>query len=132
MNLEYIKECNRRVNYRMTWTDDREVYGIPDFWATYKEILAKFGPDKWEGDCDDYSGMKYYLLKEAGCPIDQLFMIICTYLPTNECHMILSWWETEDPWILDNIDPIVWKASERTDLLPLIGFNEKKIVDYRT
>lgn len=138
MTLDQARQINREVNERMTWTSDREVYGVDDFWATLKEIKERFGDKGWKGDCDDHVGAKYQLMKEAGCPIDQLGAIICTHVPSKQCHMVLGWWEElDDPWILDNIDPIIYRLSERTDLGPLEGedivicFNEEKIWDLR-
>lgn len=60
-------ETHVPVNYHY----DIETYGVDDFWAwaidTYK--LGK-------GDCDDYSAMKYCMMRTAGIP-DSMMRIAC-------------------------------------------------------
>lgn len=108
---------------RTPFVSDREHWGREDYWATPIEFLSSNG-----GDCEDFSIAKYFTLRALGVPDDKLQI---TYVREtriyNQAHMVLAYFATPDaePLILDNINPTIQPAGNRTDLIPVYSFNGK-------
>ncbi len=122
---ELLQSVNDAINKRVKWLDDTVHWGAEDYWATPAESIGSAG-----GDCEDYSIAKYYLLKELGVPLARLRMIYVRALrPKVQAHMVLAYYASPDaePLILDNIDPRVRPASQRTDLEPVYSFNDDEV-----
>ena len=62
---EQLVEINRFFNQRIRWTDDRKLYKREDYWATPAETIGFK-----EGDCEDFTIIKYASLLELGVPAD--------------------------------------------------------------
>ncbi|MGP1485365.1 MAG: transglutaminase-like cysteine peptidase [Campylobacter sp.] len=105
---------------RMSWKDDREVWGQKDYWATRMEFLGKGA-----GDCEDYVTAKYFTLKQLGVSTDKLYFTYVKAIEYNQAHMVLSYYETPKsiPLILDNINSRIKVATQRRDLVPVYSFN---------
>ena len=114
--LEKINDFFNGVKYG----DDKDIYGIADYWASPYEFLAR---DK--GDCEDYVIGKYFALKHLGIPSSKIFLTYVRLDGAKDAHMILSYFETpsSEPLILDSIRKIIFPASQRTDLKPIYNFN---------
>ena len=105
------------------FVSDAENWGMPDYWATPTEMLARNA-----GDCEDYSIGKYFSLLALGVNIDKLRI---TYVkarnlpPADQAHMVLTYYAKPDavPLVLDNLVPEIKPASERADLTPVYSFN---------
>ena len=84
-------------------------------------MLASFG-----GDCEDYAIGKYFSLKEIGVPVSRLRITYVRAINLNVSHMVLAYYKTPDaePLILDNLMGDIRPASQRTDLVPVYGFND--------
>ncbi len=114
----------RVVNDFMNLTQfiaDLKHWGKEDYWATPLEFLSTDG-----GDCEDYSIAKYFTLRALGVPDEKLRITYVKELVVyNEPHMVLAYFPTPDaePVVLDNINPAIRPASQRTDLLPVYSFN---------
>lgn len=120
-----LQAVNDAINGQVKWVGDKEHWGANDYWATPAESIATAG-----GDCEDFSIAKYYLLKELGVPLQRLRI---TYVRASRfkepAHMVLAYYRSPDaePLILDNIDPVVRSASQRTDLEPVYSFNDDEV-----
>lgn len=114
--LEKINDFFNGVRY----SDDKDIYGITDYWASPYEFLAR---DK--GDCEDYVIAKYFALKHLGIPTSKIFLSYVRIDGAKDAHMVLSYFETpsSEPLILDSIRKIIFPASQRTDLKPIYNFN---------
>lgn len=114
----------RVVNDFMNLTQfvsDLKHWGKEDYWATPVEFLSTDA-----GDCEDYSIAKYFTLRALGVPDEKLRITYVKELVVyNEPHMVLAYFPTPDaePLVLDNINPTIRPASQRTDLLPVYSFN---------
>ncbi|MBH9553161.1 transglutaminase-like cysteine peptidase [Inhella gelatinilytica] len=117
-----VRSVNDFVNGRLEWTDDQTVWGMVDYWASPLETL-----DKGRGDCEDLAMAKYFMLLAEGVPESSLRMVyVRAQLDGRpQAHMVLAWYPTpqSEPWILDNLDPVLKKASDRPDLAPVFSFN---------
>lgn len=120
-----LQGVNDAINSRVKWLDDKAHWGADDYWATPAESIGSAG-----GDCEDYAIAKYFLLKELGVPISRLRITYVRALSLKgQAHMVLAYYVTPraEPLILDNFDPRVRPASERTDLEPVYSFNDDEV-----
>lgn len=119
-DLEDFNWYWNRVRY---YTDSRH-WGMPDYWATPVETLASEG-----ADCEDYAIGKYFSLKALGVPVQNLRITYVRALRWNEAHMVLAYYPTvdADPFILDNLNKSVERASDRPDLVPVYSFNDEDL-----
>lgn len=103
---------------------DIDHWGLLDYWATPVESLASEG-----ADCEDYAIGKYFSLKALGIPVQNLRITYVRALRWNEAHMVLAYYPTPDadPYILDNLNRSVERASDRTDLVPVYSFNDEDL-----
>lgn len=118
-----IEDFNWYWNSIRYYTDIRH-WGMVDYWATPVESLASEG-----ADCEDYAIAKYFSLKALGVPVQNLRITYVRALRWNEAHMVLAYYPTPDadPYILDNLNRSVERASERTDLVPVYSFNDEDL-----
>ena len=118
--MPVLREVNNFFN-QIPYIPDQEHWKVPEYWATPVEFVASFG-----GNCKDYSIAKYMTLKEAGVPIERMRITYVRALRVGESHMVLAYYPNPDadPWILDNLDTVIKRASARTDLAPVFGFND--------
>lgn len=121
--LELLAHVNTYMN-RIRFVDDSKHWGRDDYWATPAESVASDG-----GDCEDYSIAKYFLLKELGVPVARLRLTYVKAIKQGQAHMVLAYYPRPDaePLVLDNLDPAVRPASQRTDLEPVYSFNDDEV-----
>ncbi|HYN53607.1 MAG TPA: transglutaminase-like cysteine peptidase [Methylotenera sp.] len=127
-DTEKLKNVNDFFNQKIRFTDDIELWGQSDYWATPLETIGKLA-----GDCEDFSIAKYALLKALNISDDKLRLtyvraeIINDNSRSVKAHMVLSYYSTpqSEPLILDNLDSEIMPASKRKDLAPIFSFNSK-------
>ena len=118
-----LQAVNDQLN-RIPFLTDQAHWAQDDYWATPAESVASNG-----GDCEDYAIAKYYLLKELGVPLARLRITYVKALKIDLPHMVLAYYPRPDaePFVLDNLDPRVRPASERSDLVPVYSFNDDEL-----
>ncbi len=124
--LEKLKRINDFFNQKIRFSDDIDVWGQNDYWATPLETIGKQA-----GDCEDFTIAKYTFLKVLHISDDRLRLTYVKAEITNDNgtfsvpHMVLSYYATpqSEPLILDNLIPNIVPASLRKDLFPIFGFN---------
>lgn len=117
--MEKLKKVNGFFN-RTPYKTDAKHWKQKDYWATPLEMLGTNG-----GDCEDYSIAKYLTLRQLGVDDEKLRITYVKAIKLNEAHMVLSYYPTPEaePYILDNLNKLLLKASLRTDLAPVYSFN---------
>lgn len=109
---------NRKVHYR----DDRDIWGVVDYWASPLETLAK-----GQGDCEDFAIGKYFSLLAAGVPSVKMRLVYVRVQLGGaiQAHMVLAYYPepNAEPLILDNLVTEIRPASRRPDLTPVFSFN---------
>lgn len=127
--IEKLNKINEFFNRKITFTDDVDVWGIADYWASPLEAIGLQA-----GDCEDFSIAKYVFLKAVNIPNEKLRLTYVRAVITNQqgqksvrAHMVLSYYLTpqSEPMILDNLTPEILPASSRKDLSPVFSFNDK-------
>lgn len=117
---EKLEKVNRFFNSRIRFSNDIDVWGVQDYWATPVEFLCKGA-----GDCEDYAIAKYFTLKALGVADEKLRITYVKALQYNIHHMVLTYYSEPEaePLVLDNLVDSINPASKRTDLAPIFGFN---------
>ncbi len=111
---EKLLQVNDFFN-QITYASDLEVWGTNEYWANRMEFIGK-----GRGDCEDYTYAKYFTLKQLGLDITKMHAFYCTSLTFNVQHMVLAYFKNrKDPFILDNYEKNIKKASRRKDLKPI-------------
>lgn len=123
---EKLRRINDFFNQRIAFDDDRSVWGEGDYWATPVETMGQ-----GRGDCEDFSIAKYYSLLDLGIPVGKLRLVYVKAAQSGPAgnilvaHMVLVYYATPnaDPLVLDNLNPQILPASQRSDLSPIFSFN---------
>lgn len=121
-----LKRVNDFFNRRTRFREDRDIWGVEDYWATPLEVLGRA-----EGDCEDFAIAKYITLKLMGVPSEKMRL---AYVKARlggpqssivQAHMVLSYYPApeDEPLILDNLISDIRPASRRPDLTMVFGFN---------
>lgn len=124
--MEKSRLINDFVNQAIYWQDDSIVWGQADYWATPGETMGR-----GTGDCEDFSILKYFSLKEMSVPSGNLRMV---YVKANQngqliAHMVLAYYPSPnaEPYIMDNLNNQLLPASNRSDLTPIYSFNSEGV-----
>ena len=123
-----LEMVNTFFNRRIRYTEDIDLWGQEDYWATPMETMGVAA-----GDCEDYTIAKYITLKQLGVPNEQLRLIYVNariggpQSSISQAHMVLGYYETPDadPIILDNLISRLQPGSQRDDLRPVFSFNSQ-------
>ncbi len=118
-DIEKAMFANNYFN-QIRWEWDSDHWGVEDYWATPIETLGTYA-----GDCEDFSIGKYFSLVNMGMDTNKLRITYVKALDLNLAHMVLAYYPTPNAehLILDNIKRTILPASQRSDLLPVYGFN---------
>lgn len=124
-DMKKLEEVNNFFN-NVSYSSDKDTYGITDYWATPFEFLAH-----GEGDCEDYAIAKYFSLIHLGIPANKMFITYVNVEGYSQAHMVLTFFDNPnaEPYILDNFKTELLSASKRTDLKPIYYFNPEILKD---
>ena len=114
VSLKEIGLINKRIN-SVPYKSDHALYGKEDYWATPDEFF------KHGGDCEDYCIAKYYALRKAGVPVEDMRIVIVRF--RQAAHAILTVRLGQETFILDNNTNRIRKASVFT-YKPVVSMNE--------
>ncbi len=114
---ERLELVNQFFNNRIRYSSDYETWGVGEYWASLDETL-----EKKAGDCEDYAIAKYFTLKAIGVDEEKLKLIQVRVLTTKVSHMVLAYCDS-DVLILDNLIDDILPLSDRSDIVPIMGFN---------
>lgn len=115
--MERLKKVNTFFNqwpYRL----DSENYGLPDYWATPDEFLRK------SGDCEDYSIIKYFALKQLGVSADSMRIVVLLDKIRGIAHAVLAVYDGNTAYILDNLSGLVLAHDFYKHYVPQYSVNE--------
>jgi predicted transglutaminase-like cysteine proteinase len=114
---DQLVEINHYMNTRQYITDPRN-WGVPDYWATPGEFMAKFG------DCEDYAIAKFLSLKRLGWTDDELRIAAVKDLNLKVGHAILIVYYAGKTWVLDNQIKRVVETESIRHYQPVYSINE--------
>lgn len=99
---------------------DQDNYGTADYWATPREFLVN------NGDCEDYSIIKYYSLRNLGFPPEVLRIVVVQDTNLKIPHAVLAVYFDNDILILDNQVRQVVSHRITAHYVPVYSVNEKQ------
>lgn len=114
VSLKEIGLINKRIN-SVPYKSDHALYGKEDYWATPDEFF------KHGGDCEDYCIAKYYALREAGVPAEDMRLVIVQLRQAS--HAILTVKLGQETFVLDNNTNRIRKAKV-VAYKPVVSMNE--------
>ncbi|HIF18486.1 MAG TPA: hypothetical protein EYG50_07370 [Cycloclasticus sp.] len=120
-DIQKLNSVNNFVN-EVEFVDDIYHWKMEDYWATPLQTLVTKA-----GDCEDLSIAKYFTLAAMGLDENKMRLTYVKALDINKPHMVVSYFRqpTDEPLVLDNLNPAILPASQRQDLLPVYSFNAK-------
>jgi predicted transglutaminase-like cysteine proteinase len=124
-----IKKLNDYINSQFLYSEDKEIWGKPEYWASPLELFEKLA-----GDCEDFAILKYVALLELGVNPDKVRLSYVKIHKKNstlkdESHMVLKYFQNpeSEPMILDSIVNDIYPRSKRIDLIDYYDFNSKNV-----
>lgn len=126
--LDTLARVNNFFNQRLQFSNDLDIWGEKDYWATPRETM-----NRGRGDCEDFVIAKYMTLLKMNLADSKLRLIYVrarigsAKSGYNLPHMVLGYYpdEKSEPRILDNLVNEILPASRRTDLTPIFSFNSQ-------
>lgn len=112
-----LERANSWVNRNLQFTSDEQIYGEADHWAGAGEALSR-----GRGDCEDYALAKLQLLRAAGVPPSQLYLVIVRDAVRRSDHAVLAVRVDGRFLVLDNSVDRVLEAAAVRDYTPVITF----------
>ena len=117
MSFKILSDVNNEIN-KIEYKEDIKGWGEKDYWATPNEML-----NNKEGDCEDYAISKYFKLKENGFSPDSMRIVHVT-LEDGRSHMVLTYQDDKDTYVLDNMNKDIVSLKDRKDFKQVYSFNE--------
>ena len=112
-----IEAVNRYVNGRVSFVDDRRQHGRADLWTAAGETLRRR-----KGDCEDYAVAKMQMLRAAGIPSKDIYLVLVRDLVRMADHAVLVVALDDRRLLLDNSTDEVLDADAVRDYRPVFTF----------
>jgi predicted transglutaminase-like cysteine proteinase len=109
---------NRWMNHRLTFASDWEVYGEADHWAPLSESLPR-----GRGDCEDYAIGKMQLLRAAGVPAKDMYLLLAHDMVLRADHALLVVRIDGQYVVLDSNNDLLLTDLEVQDYQPVMSFS---------
>ncbi|WP_445619205.1 transglutaminase-like cysteine peptidase [Kushneria sp. Sum13] len=114
--LSQLQYVNRVVN-----SAARQQEEDTDIWKGFDRLTRE-----GYGDCEDFAIAKYQILREAGMSADRLDFLAARDTLTPTYHAVLRYRQDDGRYlILDNLTPLILLQAQRTDLTPIVTFDEQ-------
>ena len=112
-----IKAVNDFFN-RWPYKEDRELYGLSEYWATPREFMTR------SGDCEDYAIAKYFALRSLGFKDSGMRIVILMDEIRGIGHAVLALYEKDEVLILDSLSNLLLPHSRYKHYIPQYSMNE--------
>ena len=112
-----VEAVNRYVNDRVAFVDDRRQFGRADMWSAASDTLRR-----GRGDCEDYAVAKMQMLRAAGIPSKDIYLVLVRDLVRMADHAVLVVHANGQNLMLDNSTDTVLDADQVRDYRPVFTF----------
>ena len=112
-----LEAVNGYVNARVRFVDDRVQFGVADRWLAPSETLAR-----GRGDCEDFALAKRAILRAAGVPERDLYLVVLKDLSRRADHAVLVVRAAGRFLVLDNGTDRIVDSSDVQDYKPMLTF----------
>ena len=124
-DVEKLEIVNQFFNTRIRYDTDLNIWGRSEYWAGPDELMQR-----GDGDCEDFAIAKYLTLRDSGVDDSRLQIVYGRLATSRENHMVLAYFGAVI-LILDNIMDAIFTLQERSDLVPVLGFNHSGLWIFR-
>lgn len=115
--MERLRSVNTSANRAIVYRADLRNGKASDYWANAGQTLAR-----GSGDCEDYAIAKMQLLRTAGVPSSDMFMVIGKDLTLGYFHAMLLVRMGGTFWVLDSLSNQIRPSESYTDFRPIMSF----------
>jgi predicted transglutaminase-like cysteine proteinase len=115
--LKLLEAVNWYVNGRVQFEDDEQHFGRADVWSSANETLRS-----GRGDCEDYAIAKMQMLRAAGFPDRDLYLVVLRDLVRRADHAVLVARAAGRMVVLDNGTDELIDTDKVTDYRPILTF----------
>lgn len=115
--LAKLEAVNGYVNGRVRFVDDRVQFGVADRWLAPAETLTR-----GRGDCEDFALAKRAMLRAAGVPDKDLYLVVLKDLSRRADHAVLVVRAAGRFLVLDNGTDRIVDSSDVADYKPMLTF----------
>jgi predicted transglutaminase-like cysteine proteinase len=112
-----LEAVNGYINGRVRFVDDRVQFGVADRWQAAAETLAH-----GRGDCEDFALAKRAMLRAAGVPDKDLYLVVLKDLTRRADHAVLVVRANGRFLVLDNGTDRIVDSSDVQDYKPVLTF----------
>jgi predicted transglutaminase-like cysteine proteinase len=112
-----LEAVNSYVNARVRFIDDRVQFGVADRWMAASETLSR-----GRGDCEDFALAKRAMLRAAGVPDKDLYLVVLKDLSRRADHAVLVVRARGRFLVLDNGTDRIVDSSDVQDYKPMFTF----------
>ena len=112
-----LEAVNSYVNAHVRFVDDRVQFGTADRWLAPSETLAR-----GRGDCEDFALAKRAMLRAAGVPENDLYLVVLKDLSRRADHAVLVVRAAGRFLVLDNGTDRIVDSSDVQDYKPVLTF----------
>ena len=116
-----LEAVNSYVNARVRFIDDRVQFGVADRWMPASETLAR-----GRGDCEDFALAKRAMLRAAGVPDKDLYLVVLKDVSRRADHAVLVVRAAGRFLVLDNGTNRIVDSSDVQDYRPMLTFTASK------
>jgi predicted transglutaminase-like cysteine proteinase len=127
---ERLAAIHSRVNTRITYRTDMQLWGQRDYWEIPAETALRGSTD-----CEGYAIFKKYLAIVADVPAENLFVLVGTITQTREAHAVLiadadGAQHAGLVYVLDNRNPQIVDIETSRNLTALYSLDLEKALLY--
>ncbi|HYC94690.1 MAG TPA: transglutaminase-like cysteine peptidase [Sphingomicrobium sp.] len=115
--LAKLEAVNGYVNGRVRFVDDRVQFGVADRWLAPADTLGR-----GRGDCEDFALAKRAMLRAAGVPERDLYLVVLKDLSRRADHAVLVVRAAGRFLVLDNGTDRIVDSADVADYKPMITF----------
>jgi predicted transglutaminase-like cysteine proteinase len=115
--LAKLEAVNGYVNARVRFVDDRVQFGVADRWLVPAETLTR-----GRGDCEDFALAKRAMLRTAGVPEKDLYLVVLKDLSRRADHAVLVVRAAGRFLVLDNGTDRIVDSADVADYKPMLTF----------
>lgn len=112
-----LEAVNGYVNSRVRFVDDRIQFGVADRWQAPSDTLLR-----GRGDCEDFAIAKRAMLRAAGVPDKDLYLVVLKDLSRRADHAVLVVRAAGRFLVLDNGTDRIVDSSDVQDYRPVLTF----------
>ena len=119
--LDRVMAINRYVNGHVRFVDDLTQYGRDDLWAAANDTLRR-----GRGDCEDFAIAKLQMLRVAGVPDRDLYLVIARDVVRRADHALLVVRAGGGMLVLDDDTNRIFDSDQVGNYRPLLTFSTNR------